>query len=203
MIDCSKPPGKVLFFEDLKSIYIQIVNEYGKDTYSCVWMKKNGFGWLYEQVVKKYKIKWNTFREDCGVYVVFRRTNLSLQNLIKEYKKVVKKHKEKAYSNEWMRQNGYLWLCQQIAQKHKMKWNEFKKLCGFDSILVKRTLPLESLIKEYKKIVKKYKEEAYSCTWMKKNGYDWLYRQVSNKYRIPWKQFIQMCGFLVSYTWIE
>jgi len=194
MIDYTKAPGKTLLLEELQNIYIAIVEKHGEKAYSCEWIQKSECRWLYVQVSRKYKIKWNDFRKQCGIHVELFKTK-TLQDIVEEYKSIVVKYGEKAYRCQWMNENGYNWLYQQVRIKHKLSWNEFKKMCGVDRILMRIDLSLENLIEEYKSIVLEHGEKAYNILWMKENKNQWLCDQVRSKYNLSWDEFRRLCGF--------
>ncbi|HUU88872.1 MAG TPA: hypothetical protein VMX17_14130, partial [Candidatus Glassbacteria bacterium] len=149
----------------------------------------------YKQVTRKYKLSWNEFRKKCGVDVTLTRMDLSLEDLMEEYKAIIEEHGEKAYSSPWMRKNGYEWIYTQSIRKHKLSWNEFRKKCGveFKSKFESRDLSLDDLIEEYQPIIKEHGEKAYSSGWIIENGYKWIYKQINEKHKIPWSHFVQMC----------
>jgi len=185
---------EILSLAQLKEKYKEIVLKHGKKAYSSKWIIKNNYHWLYRQVIKNHKMKWNEFKESCGIKDMLRKDLISLEEIIKEYKLIVKEHGKKAYSSGWIIKNKYGWLYWQISKKYKFKWNDFRKQCGFDFEFQKKGLSLEELIKEYKLIVKEHGEKSYSSTWMTKNGYQWLCQQVNIKYKMKWIDFRKQCG---------
>jgi len=192
-----------LSLEDLKEEYKNIVKEHGEDAYSCSWLNKNGYGWLHQQIWLKHKLSWDDFKKQCGFNNQLQRLTLSLEDLKEEYKKIVKKYGEKAYSSDWLNKNGYRWIYKQVSQKHKIRWNDFKRQCEFYVVLYRKDLLIEDLIIEYKKVLKEFGEKMYNGRYLKQNGYGWLFAQVCKKHKIPWYRFVQMCKQQIEFQWIN
>ena len=190
-IDATLNREDVLSLNDLVEEYKSITKEHGEKAYSSDWIQKNGYSWLYDQVSNKHKLSWDDFRKKSGIDVIFNRKDVLLEDLIEKYKSIIREHGEKAYSCEWLRKNGYLWLYEQINKKYGMEWNDFRKQCGIDVIFKRKNLSLNDLMEEYESIIKESGEKAYSCGWMDKNSHNWLCTQV-RKHDIPWPHFVQM-----------
>ena len=188
VIDYTKAPGKILSLKELQEIYVAIVEEHGEKAYSCEWMSKNGYNWLYLQSLQKHKIKWNDFRKQCGI-----NNELNLEDIIKKYQSIVDEYGEKAYRSQWILKNGYSWIYTRISKKHGLEWNDFKAMCGFNNKLRREILSIKGLIEEYKSIVKEHGKKAYSSEWIAKNEYGWLYQQVTRKHKIKWDEFRIQC----------
>ncbi|HUU88875.1 MAG TPA: hypothetical protein VMX17_14145 [Candidatus Glassbacteria bacterium] len=192
-----KPPYKTLPFDELISIYKAIVDKFGDKSLNSGWMSKNGFSWMHGQILKKHKISWNEFKNKCNFKSIFRRDNLSLEELIIEYKKTIKENGEKAYSSRWIiKESGKCWIHGQATKSHGLSWNEFREKCGIKHKIKhgKREETLEELKNIYTNIVKKHGEKAYKCMWVIKNGPSGLYEQVTRKHKLTWNEFREACG---------
>ncbi len=121
---------KNLTLEDLQKMYGDIISQYGEKAYSSTWIRKNNYSWLYQQVVQKCKITWSDFRKKCGFNVTLNHERISLQQLIEEYRLIVKERGEKSLSCGWIQKNGYWWVYRQATIKNKLSWKEFKSRCG-------------------------------------------------------------------------
>jgi glutaredoxin-related protein len=120
-----------------------------------------------------------------------RGRKYSLEEDIKLYIEIRARHPE-AISSTWMRKNGYNSLYARVRTKHKVSWNSFRELCGFNEFNRMKKYTLEDNIKEYIKI-RGENQESESSGWMLRNGYNSLYTRVTKNR--TWHEFKLLCGF--------
>jgi hypothetical protein len=186
-----EPLNRFVTFEELLQSY-RDVRERHSEANSSGWMIRNDYGWIYTQVRKKYKMKWDEFKKQSGFDdQPLNRKNLTLEDLVEEYKVVRKEHGDKAKSCKWIQTNGYKWLHNHALQDHGLQWNEFKKTCGFKNDSIKRhRMTIEELLEEYKDIRKEHGDKAKTSNWLYKNKYSWLPQQVTRA--MPWAEFLKL-----------
>jgi hypothetical protein len=108
--------------ESLKDCYKEIIKENGEKAYSSSWMYKEGYSWLYQQVVSKHKIRWDDFRKMCGITESLHHPTMTFEDII-----IVKETGTQYQSSHWLAKNGKSWLVQRLRYKG-IKWSDFMKV---------------------------------------------------------------------------
>lgn len=192
-------------FEILKSEYRAIRKKHGDKASSTDYLREKGYGYLY-QAVKKMGYKWAQFKKIAGYNdVPYHRYGLSLEDLITEYRDLREKEGDEAAGSKWLEKNGYRWLLQQMRNKYKIGWHEFKKKAGYEDptfrgargvgVIVRRPIhSYEELIAEYKRVRCKHGKKTQSSVWMREHGYAWIEQHVHKRKKIWW-DFKKDAGF--------
>jgi len=159
------------------------------------WLDVNGHGSIVYNL-KKLNITWTEFKGLCGYPEPIPRS-YSLSELIVRYKGVRSEHEE-AKSSDWFNNNGHRREFYLISHKYKIKWNEFKALCGYSDEVLKRSFNIDyslgEAIEEYK-VIRESNLASKSSFWICANGYSGLYSQVTRKFDLSWREFKGLCGY--------
>jgi hypothetical protein len=94
-------------------------------------MTKNGHLDLYQRTKRIHNLSWHDFKLSCGFNDFDRNKKYTLEEDQQSYIDLRNNHPE-ARSSSWMKDNGYNALYRRVSKMHKLSWNEFKKLCGFN-----------------------------------------------------------------------
>ena len=181
---------KIMSIDELIPEYLLILKKHGKTTYRTQsWMGRHGYRWMTDHV-RKSDISWVDFNRKIGFKVKRLGSEYDIDELVEEYKKVVKKHGENAYRSTWMTDNGYLWLYQR-SRKLGFYWDDFRKKCEFNNTLQRKKFRIKELLEEFKPIKNEHGDNTCKIKWMMNNGYRWITEQVLS-YDIKWSQFVQM-----------
>ena len=178
-----------------KRTLTQVIEEYREirtkhpEATKSTWMQKHHC-WL-SNWLRRRKIKWNDFKKMCGYDdVILRRDNIDIDHIITEYRKIREKNPE-AKKSTWM-QKHHCWLSNWLSYR-KIKWDEFKKMCGYDEEpLLRENMTLKKVIKAYQELRKEH-QSAKSSSWMAKH-HSWILNWL-RRHNMKWDEFKKMCGY--------
>jgi hypothetical protein len=196
--------ARVYTVEELVKEYQSIREEHGDQAKLSTWMDINGYQWLMAQANRKYGLKWGEFKDRAGFKNEnSRRRLLPIEDLVKKYKKISDENGdfEKGTTGQ---DPDCAWLYQQVTNGHSLRWEDFKKQCGYRASKFKK-YPLDELIKEYQSIREKNGDQARVKDWMIKNGYSWITSQIYRKHNLGWQEFKIKAGYndFAKKNWCE
>lgn len=178
--------------------YREIRKEQGEKARSCEWIITHGYSGLYRFISNKLKLRWDSFKEECGFKDAPLKKKLTLAGVIDEYVAIREKYGDKASSSGWIIKNldGGQVFMGRVGRLKFGGWNKFKDKAGFkDEPFYRTGMSRETLVKEYSKIRKKYGSKARGSRWMADNGFGWIESKAKLNYGLKWNMFIEECGF--------
>ncbi len=116
--------------EDIR-LYIELRKSHPEEARSSSWMQTKGDRRMYRRMITNYKLRWHEFKLSCGFNDKDVRRKYTLEEDKQSYIELRRRRPE-SKSSRWMHRNGFAILYKRTSKTHKLRWHNFKELCGFD-----------------------------------------------------------------------